>query len=221
MRLAALIAGSTNRPLNIDGCLADWPAGTINVAGDFRLVSRDPGTATSENSDQPRRCTTAFVLRDVNALYFALHVEADRAALGEAPRRQRVSYEDLVPMGEELVEILIDPLNSGARTPEVLFHIVIKPSGALVAEIGLRHDPPYGAWRTWPVDIDVATDVSEERWTAEIRIPFSAFGSVPTQRTFWGLNFTRFDLAAQEYSNWSGAAPNPFDPLSLGNLYLP
>jgi len=139
----------------------------------------------------------------------------------DAPRRQRVEYEDMVPVGEELVEILIDPLNSGSRTPEGLYHLIVKPSGAMVAEIGLRHDPPCGSSRPWPAEIDVATDVSAGRWTAEVRIPLTAFGSVPTQSAFWGFNITRFDLAAQEYSNWSGAAPNPFDPLSLGNLYLP
>lgn len=221
VRLASLIAGTASIPPTIDGSLTDWPAGTVNVAGDFLLVSRDPGAAAPGPSDRPQRRTTAFVLRDASALYLAINVEADRAAFHDAPRRQRVAYEDLVPVGEELVEILIDPLNSGARTPDVLFHIVIKPSGATVAEIGLRHDPPFGVWRTWPVDIDVATAVFDDRWTAEIRIPFSAFGAVPIRHTIWGLNLTRFDLTAQEYSNWSGAAPNPFDPLSIGNLYLP
>lgn len=220
-RLAVIIAAAAGKAPRIDGDLSDWPGGTVNVAGDFLLVSRDPAAPAPTANDRPKRRTTAFVLRDDSALYIAINAEADRSAMRDAPRRQRVEYEDLVPIGEELVEILIDPLNSGARTPEGLYHLIIKPSGAAVAEIGLRHDPPCGASRPWPAEIDVATDVSSDRWTAEVRIPLSAFGSVPTQHAFWGFNVTRFDLAAEEYSNWSGAAPNPFDPLCLGNLYLP
>lgn len=220
VRLAVIIAGTADAPPRIDGNLSDWPGGTFNVAGDFLLVARD-SFAVPSKVNRPQRRTTAFVLRDASALYIAINAEADRGAMREAPRRQRVEHDDLIPMGEELVEILIDPLNSGARTPEGLFYIAIKPSGAAVSSIGLRHDPPCGDTRPWAADIDVATDVSSDRWTAEVRIPLAAFGSVPTQRTFWGLNITRFDLSAQEYSNWSGAAPNPFDPLSLGNLYLP
>ncbi len=219
-RLAVIIAGVAAAPPRIDGNLADWPGGTVNVAGDFLLVSRDTSAAPTA-ADRPRRRTTAFVMKDADNLYIAINAEADRGAMRDAPRRQRVEYEDLVPIGEELVEILIDPLNSGARMPEGLYHVIIKPSGATVAEVGLRHDPPCGVSRPWAADLDVASDVSSDRWTAEVRIPLAAFGGVATERAFWGFNITRFDLSAGEYSNWSGAAPNPFDPLSLGNLYLP
>ncbi|MEK6674536.1 MAG: hypothetical protein AABZ47_02655, partial [Planctomycetota bacterium] len=60
-----------------------------------------------------------------------------------------------------------------------------------------------------------------DRWTTEIQIPFAAFDGAAAGRTIWGFNVTRFDLAEQEFSTWSGAERNAYDPLSLGNLFLP
>lgn len=219
-RLAALAAPIVARGPRIDGDLSDWPGGTVNVGGDFLLVSRDT-SAVPGPGDRPRRRTTVFVLRDESALYVAVHAQSARSALRGGSRRPRADYADMVPVGEELVEIVLDPLHSGARTPESLYHLVIRPSGAFYAEVGLRQEPPCGRSRPWAAEIDAAAEASGDRWTAEARIPFAAFGGVAAPGVFWGFNVARFDAEAQEYSTWSGAAHHPFDPLSLGNLYLP
>ena len=136
-------------------------------------------------------------------------------------RRKGVRYDDQIPISEELVEILIDPLNAGTRSPSDLYHIVVKRSGTDLAEKGIQFDPPVGKRGPWPVDIEVATGTAPDRWMAELRVPLSAFGPVAPEQTIWGFNITRWDAVNEEFSTWSGATRNAYDPLSLGNLYLP
>jgi len=142
-------------------------------------------------------------------------------SLSQASRHNRVEYDDLIPVGDELVELLIDPLNTGTRSPTDLYHIVVKPSGAYLTEKGIRFDPPCGLRSPWVVDMEIATWVSADRWTVELRIPLAAFGDAATKHTTWGFNITRYDASQQEFSTWSAASGNAYDPVSLGNLYLP
>jgi hypothetical protein len=125
-----------------------------------------------------------------------------------------------VPLGEELVEILLDPTNAGTRSTSDLFHVVIKPNGWF-CERGIGTDPPTGVRSAWAAGLSAAVQIHDDRWVAEVRIPRDAFGTRAQGRQVWGVNLTRFDLAGQEFSNWSGAAQNVYDPLSLGNLTLP
>ena len=54
-----------------------------------------------------------------------------------------------------------------------------------------------------------------------MRIPLSSFGDAARDAAVWGFNVTRFNAPDQQFSTWSGAIGNAYDPLSLGNLYLP
>ncbi len=195
----------------IDGDLSDWPPGAGNVAGDFQLISGGPPSAR----------TTAFVLADQESLYVAVNSETTSPGDPSGPRRKGVRYDDLIPADEEdLIEVLIDPLNAGTRSPTDLFHILVKRSGTDVTEVGIGTDPPCGARRPWAADLEVATRDGSRRWIAELRIPLSAFGADEPDGAIWGLNITRWDAAGQELSTWSGATGNAYDPLSLGNLQV-
>ena len=151
----------------------------------------------------------------------AINCEFDGQAAGPTLRRNSVDYDDLIPVGDELVEVLIDPLNTGTRSPADLYHIAVKPSGTYLTEKGIRLRPPCGPVEPWPADIDVATGVFPDRWTVELRIPLASFEDAAPEHTVWGFNITRYDASRQEFSTWSGASGNAYDPMSLGNLYLP
>ena len=71
------------------------------------------------------------------------------------------------------------------------------------------------------MDLKVATRTTRDRWTVELRIPLNAFGPAALDNAIWGFNVTRLDAARQEFSTWSGAKGNAYDPLSLGNLAFP
>ena len=160
-------------------------------------------------------------MRDAEYLYVAINSELDENASRVWSSRNRVEYEDLVPVADELVEVLLDPLNSGTRSPSDLYHIAIKPSGAYLTERGIRFDPPCGRHGPWPVAIEIGTTILNDRWIAELRIPLAAFDVAATDHTIWGFGLTRYDALRQEFSTWAGATGNAYDPLSLGNLYWP
>jgi hypothetical protein len=220
-RIACVTAIPFDGSIHIDGDLSDWPPGAMNVASDFRLIAYQHSGSQVESSGRPHRSTTAFTVRDHEYLYFAVNCESDARTLLQLSRHNRVEYDDMIPVGDELFELLIDPLNTGTRSPSDLYHIVVKPSGAYLTEKGIRSDPPCGLRSPWVVDVDVATGVSGDRWTAELRIPLAAFAGTATEHTIWGFNITRYDAQRREFSTWSGAVGNAYDPLSLGNLYLP
>jgi hypothetical protein len=220
-RVACVTAVPFDGTIRIDGDLSDWPPGAANVASGFRLVSWEAAEPLDERATQPEHATMALMMRDEDHLYVAVNGMYDGRVAGLGSRRNTVEYDDLIPVGEELVEVLIDPLNSGTRSPADLYHIVVKPSGSYLTERGIRFDPPCGPWEPWPAAVEIATRTHPTRWTAELRIPLASFGEVGTDHAFWGLNVTRYGLTGEEFSTWSGASGNAYDPLSLGNLYLP
>ncbi|HNQ24523.1 MAG TPA: DUF4091 domain-containing protein [Phycisphaerae bacterium] len=243
-RLSYVAATRTDRPPTIDGDLADWPVGTVNTAGDFTLVSGGYTGPQDWSVARPGGQTTAFVLRDGRNLYLAVNCAGAASPVPGGERRKAVAYDDLVPAGEDLVEILLDPLNAGTRSPSDLYRVVVKREGFDILEKGLRTVPPVGRSAPWAADVRVATREAADGWTAEIQIPLAAVdpgaadaasaagaagaddgaraaGATGATAVIWGFNIARFDASRQEFSTWSGAAHNAYDPLTLGNLLLP
>jgi hypothetical protein len=216
-----IVAQPVAETLTIDGDLSDWPAVSGNVATQFRLIA-GPCPEAGDDCDQPSLRAYAFTVRDSENLYVALNMES-RPRPGATARRRSIVYDDLIPADEEdLAEILIDPLNGGTRTPTDLYHIVVKRSGVYLFERGINTWPPLGPRRQWQADIDVASREQPTRWTVELRIPIASLTGSPARRgEIWGFNVTHYNAADQEFSTWSGAVGNAYDPLSLGNLLLP
>lgn len=208
-----------DRPPLIDGDLSDWPVGTTNVAANFQSIAGVFGVdgSASRAAGAP---TLAFLMRDDEYLYVAINASTPKASTAESRSRKAVTYDDTIPVGEELIELLFDPLNVATRSPESIYHIVIKRSGSDLSEKGIDFDPPVGERTPWAGDADVAVSAAVDRWTAEVRIPLSSFGTGPFRNVFWGFNVTRFDIEGNEYSTWSASEGNAYDPISFGNLLL-
>jgi hypothetical protein len=221
LRVACIAARPLTGPIRIDGDLSDWPAGSGNVAAGFLPIASGDGGHSPEETGHLGRRTMAFVMRDDSNLYVAVNAAYDGGLPLDAGRRNSVAYDDMIPVGEELVELLIDPLNSGTRSPTDLYHIVVKPSGIYLTERGIAFDPPCARRELWLAEVEIATGTLAGRWVAELRVPLAAFGDLPTEHTVWGFNVARFELNRRMFSTWSGAKSNAYDPLSLGNLYLP
>jgi len=221
-RASCVAAMAIEAPIHIDGRLNEWPAGSTSVAGDFRLIAPAARRDSGERQRVPRHATQAYLLRDDKYLYVGVTCEGDATHASPTSGRKRVHHEDMIPLGEDLIELLFDPLNAGTRSPADLYHLVIKRSGPWLARKGIELDPPCGPSAPWPASIEYAVAESRRgQWSVEIRIPLDALDAPATEATTWGFNITRLDAANQEYSTWSGATCNAYDPLSLGNLYLP
>jgi len=219
-RMSYLAAQPLQGEIRIDGDLSDWPPSVGNLASGFTLIAAG---AEGENS-RSTSATRVYVSADAQALYFAFHCATQGTARVHAVHSNVVNYDDWIPVGEELVEIALDPSGAGTHSTSDLYHIVIKPSGALW-ERGINADPPTGRRRVWAADVQHAARTYPDHWVAEVRIPLEAFDTsadTPTTRgRIWGVNFSRFDLEHQEYSNWAGAIRNFYNPASLGNFALP
>ncbi len=216
--ISVTMAQPFDRPIAIDGDLTDWPSSVLNVASAYTPIS---GSMPGELRDPGRPLTLAFFARDHEYLYIALNCTLSRSRRPPTERGKRIVYDDLIPVGEDLVEILIDPLNSESRSPGDLYHVVVKYSGVDLAEKGIATTPPCCAHEPWPVKIDIESRVSPGLWTTELRLPLADLGIGPADSAIVGLNITRFDAERENYYTWSGATQTAYDPLSLGNLFIP
>ncbi len=219
-RMGYMSAHPVYSEIRIDGDLSDWPAGVGNLAADFVLICGEPADRPGDETCRPTCKTRVYAAADAEALYFAFDCVTEEASPVFPAHRNVVEYDDLVPFGDELVEIVIDPTGAGTHSTSDLYHVVIKPAGALW-EQGIGTTPPTGRRRVWAADIQHAARAYPDRWVAEVRIPRAAFEADLSAGRIWGVNFARFDLNRQEYSTWSGAVRNFHDPASLGNLALP
>jgi len=218
-RLCVLTSQRLLRPPVIDGKLDDWPLGATNVAGDFVLVGAlDVPKENRDNPDHASNLTTAFVCHDDDYLYIAFNCEDDQMGERQISRHNYVRYEDLWPMGEDLVEVVIDPTNAAIDAGDLL-HLIVKANGAVISEKGVECLSRVADHEHWPSKVIAAIDDQSDpmRWTVEIRIPLKSFGE---QAPIWGINFARLNARLGEYASWSGARRHLYSPVTLGNMRL-
>ena len=210
-------------PITIDGRLDDWPPNDANAASDFRLLTT---YGDSIRSRKPAKSQTiAYFCRRSDMLYVGIYAAAPARdtsrTVNQTPMRNFVEYQDLMPVGEDLVEIMIDPTNAATQS-EDLFHIVLKSTGNPIFERGIATVPPIGKVRPWPqVPPECCVVRTKGGWTAEMAIPLATFGEEAAANHIWGINLARREPVQGEYSDWARAPRYCYDPRSLGNLVWP
>lgn len=207
-RLSAFSVPRLAEPIVVDGDAADWPVGLSNMAGDFVLFGG--GRATQQ--------TLAFAVRDERNLYLLIHCLEQRMDRVRGDRSNVVGYDGLVPVGQDLVEILLDPHHTGTGDSGDLYYLLVKHNGVVIAQRGVGVDPPIGERAAWPVRARAYVSDFRDRWIVELAIPLSAFEGWALAEPVWGLNIARFQARLGEYSSWSAARRYMYNTRSLGNL---
>ena len=207
-------AGAVTGKINIDGRLDDWPMRPGNTAGGFVLLGRRGAVGDG----LARRQTAVFALRDERNLYLAFRCEEPQPGTVRALPSNLLDYDQLLALGEDLVEVILDPGNQAAAA-EDLYHLAAKCNGAVLAERGIRVDPPLGKAGPWAAAAAVAVGKQPKAWAVEMRIPLASFGQAG-DADVWGMNFARFATAGCEASSWTGAARHFYDPKDMGTVYL-
>lgn len=216
-RLSHVTAAELPEPITVDGDLDEWPPGVGNDASSFALVT---GATAGDSDAEPRHRTVCLVGQRGDRLYFGVRCELTSGGQPDLRRRPPDVPDDLVPVGAEAVEILLDPTNAGSPSTAEVYRISVGPGGALWQH-GVATDPPTAPSTVWPANIRQAVRVANDHWSAEIEVPLAAFPEGVRDHKIWGLNIARFDIEYQEFSNWAGAVGNVYNPRSLGNLTLP
>ena len=194
--------------------------GASNIAGDFRLI--EGGLRAAGRRGRAESQTVAYFCHDGETLFIGLLAakpDSTSQSRPSGPRRYGnvVTYEDLMPRGDDLVEILIDPTNSAILSDD-LFYIVLKSTGQAVFEHGIEMSPAIGRSVPWLVKPRWKIEVNDKSWSAELAIPVSAFGPNAASFPIWGVNIARLEPARGEYSDWARAVRHCYDPRTLGNL---
>ena len=169
---------------SIDGFLSDEAWLSAPVAGEFTQIEPNEGANASEG-------TEVRVLYGTDALFIGFRAfdSAPDSIAGQLTRRDADSYSDAV-------HVLIDSYFD-RRTA---FHFGVNPVG-VKADLYRFDDTQEDS--SWDAVWDVATQIDEEGWTAEFRIPYSQlrFGNHEDQT--WGINFAREIARKNETSTWA------------------
>jgi hypothetical protein len=219
------------RPLPIDGRIEDdWnPADLVHSGPLVRMLSR-PGLQRQrlEPASTPAKVYTTWA---AGHFYVAFDLAGiNPGALGRA--RNFVDYQFRRAWGEDLCEILIQPLDASGL-PGAVLHVVCKPNGSTWVE---RKDPPAagadaaaaapgGAWKEVQAGILHESRTDGDRWRGEVKIPWKAIlnaaagerGEPPVLLRF---NFAQHRTTTGESASWAGPVDFGRDDNFMGVLYL-
>lgn len=206
-----------SKPPRIDGSLDDWPPGTQNVMGDFRLIAFTHGSARRRAESQ----TIGYCCTDGSKLYLGIQALSPAGPTVSNVESNIVTYEDLRPVGSDLVEIMIDPTGVATQSDDI-YHVVVKSTGNPIFERGVSVSPPIGSVAPWPGPRpEYSVTRGADGWTAEIAMSLECFGPRESRNLVWGFNLARLEPVRGEYSDWARAQRYCYDPASFGNLIWP
>ena len=171
-------------PPTIDGLLdeAVWLTGA--VANDFVQLEPEEGEPATER-------TVVRVLYGDKALYVAFRAydSAPDEIVGQLTRRDVDSYSDRV-------HVIIDSYFD-RRTA---FHFGVNPVGV---KMDLYRYDDTREDSNWDAVWEVATNIDEEGWTAEFRIPYSQLRFANDADQTWGIQFAREIARKRETTLWA------------------
>jgi hypothetical protein len=218
-RLAYVVPQELGSPLVLDGDLSDWPPGVGHSAGGFRLVGSRPRLPGERGiSDLPTQQTRVYVAADAECLYFGFDCREERMDQLQVGMKNFVEYAGMTPVGEDFVEIVLDPTNARTRSTGDLYHLLVKANGVVLSHRGIAFDPPTGPHDLWFSGAAAQVRHHTDGWTAEVLLPRRSLPVQAEEWPIWAINFSRFQARLAEYSNWAGAKRHVYSPLSMGNL---
>ncbi len=171
-----------NGTLHIDGVLNEAQWQTAQPIGALTQLDPQEGKPSSERSD-------IRFMYDDDALYVGAMLYDRQAARGRLGRR------DMDMTASDWLTVIIDTN-----------HDHITAVGFEVNPLGVKRDQtrsPTNEDDGWEPVWDVATNVTDSGWVAEMRIPFSQLRFSGKSNLVWGLQVERQIARNQEFANWA------------------
>lgn len=185
-------------PVKIDGDISDeaWKAAESTTPF-FIKFPTDEGT--------PKRQTTVKTLYDEQYVYFAFTAYDSGSTHIIRSLKRDIGHDD-----NDAVAIILDPVNQHSNG----FFFVVNALNVQSEDVLSSFAGNNGVDFSWDNKWFSATKIFEDRWTAEIAIPFKTL-RYKAGKTGWGINFLRVDAKANEYSTWT-KVPRNFRSYDLG-----
>ncbi len=207
-----LVGSDPLAPIVIDGRLDDKPWVDIPVASTGRLRELQTGGLPTFGTSFKAEWRGA-------SLYLA--VRCDELPGGKPNIATTKSGDPAIWYGDA-VEVLL------ATESHSYYQIVVNPAGALV---DLDRGAARSQWFNWSSQAEVATQVADDHWIVELRIPITkdendplhqVIGRKPTQSLPWHINLCRQRIRddGSEFSAFSPTATTGFHaPMKFANFY--
>ena len=182
-------------PIQIDGDFTEPVWKKAPIADSFYLkYPTDVG--------KPQKRTTVRVCHDSRFIYFAITAYDSGKAFIQSLKR------DIGHDGNDAVGITLDPANEKTNG---FFFTINAYNAQSEDQLKIGDDMPTWSWdNKW----FSATRRLEDRWTAEIALPFKTLRYDP-EKLVWGINFVRSDAKSNEYSTWTPVPVN-FKSMNMG-----
>jgi tetratricopeptide (TPR) repeat protein len=196
------LVGDSRGSIKIDGKFDDaaWQECPVSSTGSLREL---------QTGGLPTFGTTIKTAWIGNDLYFAIRCDERR---GEKLNIAATKDDDSALWYGDAVEVLLE---TDARS---YYQIAVSPSGAVV---DLDRSAARAAWFSWDSLAEVATQIADDHWTVEMRIPVTqdendplhqVIGRRPTTSLPWHINVCRQRIRenGQEASAFSPTGANHF-----------
>lgn len=192
----------TKEPIVIDGNLQEAIWQESDVASNFWM-------SFPVDDQRAERKTEVRMTYDENFLYIAATCYGSENYIIQTLKRDADFWQ-----GDGFA-FVIDPVNE--RTNGFLFGT--NPAGVQMESLitgytGNRGGRPRGMNSNWDHKWYAEVQLYEDRWTAEIAIPFKTL-RYESDKTQWGINFIRSDMEDNSYHTWS-PVPVQFRAVDLG-----
>jgi hypothetical protein len=179
----------SDRPIKVDGVLDDstW-AFAEKKSNFFMKYPSDVG--------MPANKTVVQLSYDDKFLYVAFTCFDSGKSIIQSIKR------DIGHLDNDGVGIILDPQNSHTNG----FFFALNAMNAQ-SEDQISPGQQEGLTWSWNNKWFSATKKYNDRWIAEIAIPFKSL-RYPAGNNLWGINFIRVDMSHNQYSGWTKVPPN-------------
>lgn len=203
---------------DFDGKLTDWSPSDLAHDGPLVKMLDRPGV---QKQDTPFAATSSKVYTGWAAAAFYVAFSLDGVSKVDAGGRNDVAYQSARAWGEDLCEVLVQPVYADNTLGPIL-HVVCKPNGSNWVERKLNPKLNADPWQAFEsTGVRYRAAVSGPQWTGEVAIPWRVLtdpkAGVPTLLRF---NFAQHRTATGESASWAGPVDFGRDDAFTGLLVL-
>ena len=192
-----------DRPPRIDGVLDDECWKKAAKVDDF--IQEEP-----EKGAPPTERTVVYLAFDRRNLYIAFECFTSNA---EKLQASATRHDDEF-FNDDHVEVMIDTFRD--KRNAYIFSVNLLSTKAEWRYAGGRRERFGG--KSWDCEWHARAKKYDDRWVAEIAIPFSELRFRKEKSAVWGINFLRNDEQHEEEDIWSLPGESSHDPAYYGEL---